>query len=304
MPTLQYAYETWLVPEFEDKLKHGELRASTHTMYRRYWDCHVKPAFGSLPVSAIKPADIQEWLLGLKKSSANKTLMLLRQVLDKCVMFETIHANPAAVSFIMPTAVTERNKEVFALRDLLKAIEAAIVTPAYYIAVLCGIGSCRVGEAMGVKAEDIKPYVYKGKTLAVIELQRQYSAANTVEDMLKTGNSKRPVIIPEPWSKEFLEAKSGWLVDKGNGKPISQYVMRNIWHDALVAHDIDIIPLKNLRNSWRTIMRWELKVDADYIERMMGHAGKNVGEIYYDHPQWQQFADIVGESWINYFGNA
>ena len=304
VPTLQRAYETWLIPEMEDKLKRDELRASTHTMYRRYWDCHVRPAFGSLLVSAIKPADIQEWLLGLKKSSANKTLILLKQVLDKCVMFETIQANPAAVSFRMPTAVTERNKEVFASRDLLKAIEAAKGTPAYYIAVLCGIGSCRVGEAMGVKAEDIKPYIYKGKTLAVKELQRQYSAANTVEDMLKTGNSKRPVIIPEPWSKEFLEAKSGWLIDKGNGKPISQYVMRNIWHDALVAHDIDIIPLKNLRNSWKTIMRWELKVDADYVERMMGHAGKNVGEIYYDRPQWQQLDDIVGEAWIRYFGNA
>ena len=211
----------------EDKLKHSELRASTYTMYKRYWDCHVKPAFGNLPVSAIKPADIQEWLLGLKKSSAHKVLMLLKQVLDKCVMFETIQANPAAVSFRMPTTVTERNKEVFALRDLLKAIEAAKGTPAYYIAVLCGIGSCRVGEAMGVKAEDIKPYVYKGKTLAVIELQLQYSASNTVEDILKTGNSKRPVIIPEPWSKEFLEAKvDGWLI-KAMGSP-SLNIMRNI----------------------------------------------------------------------------
>lgn len=186
----------------------------------------------------------------------------------------------------MSKTVTERNIEVFALRDFLKAIEAAKGTPAYYIAILCGIGSCRVGEAIGVKAEDIKPYVYKGKTLAVIDLQRQYSCANKVNDVLKIGNSKRPIIILEPWLKELLEAKSGWLVDKGNGKPISQYVMRNIWHDALVAHDIDIIPLKNLRNSWRTIMRWELKVDADYVERMMGYAGKNVGEIYYDRPQW------------------
>ena len=180
--------------------------------------------------------------------------MLLRQVLDKCVMFETIQANPAAVSFRMPKTVTKRNKEVFTLRDLLKVIEAVRETPAYYIAVLCGIGSCLVGEATGVKAEDIKSYVYKGKMLAVIDLQRQYSSANKVNDVLKTGNSKRPIIIPVPWLKEFLEVKCGWLVDKGNGKPISQYVMRNIWHDALTSNGIDIIPLKNLRNSWRTIM--------------------------------------------------
>ena len=277
---------------------------SSYDVYSRLWDCHVKPVFDNVPVSAIKPVDIQEWLLSLKKSSANKALMLIRQVLDKCVMFETIQANPAAVAFRMPKTVTKRNKEVFALRDLLKAIEVVRGTPAYYIAVLCGIGSCRVGEAMGVKAEDIKPYVYKGKTLAVIDLQRQYSPTNKVTDILKTGNSKRPIIIPEPWSKEFLEAKSGWLVDKGNGNPISQDMMRKMWHDALVAHGIDIIPLKNLRNSWRTIMRWELKVDADYVERMMGHAGKNVGEIYYDRPQWQQFADVAGEAWEKYFENS
>ena len=72
----------------------------------------MKPVFGSLPVSAIKPADIQDWLLGLKKSSAHKTLMLLKQVLDKCVMFEVIQANPAAVSFRKPKTVTERNKEL------------------------------------------------------------------------------------------------------------------------------------------------------------------------------------------------
>ena len=240
-----------------------------------------------MPVSAIKPVDIQEWLLGLKMSSANKALMPLRQVLDKCVMYETIQANPAAVSFRMPKTVTERNKEVLTLRDLLEAIEAVRETPAYYIAVLCGIGSCRVGEVMGVKAEDIKPYVYKEKKLAVIDLQRQYSSANKVNDVLKTGNSKRPVIIPEPWSKEFLAVKGGWLVDKGNGKPISQYVMRKIWHEALTSNGIDIIPLRNLRNSWRTIMRWELKIGADYVERMMGHAGKNVGEIDYDRPQWR-----------------
>lgn len=58
VPTLRQAYETWLLSEMEDKLKRGELRASTYTMYIRYWNCRVKPVFGNLPVSAIKPADI------------------------------------------------------------------------------------------------------------------------------------------------------------------------------------------------------------------------------------------------------
>lgn len=90
MSTLQHAYETWLIPEFEDKLKRDELRVSSYNMYSRLRNCHVKLVFDNVPVSAIKPVDIQEWLLGLKKSTANKVLMFLRQVLDKCVMFEII----------------------------------------------------------------------------------------------------------------------------------------------------------------------------------------------------------------------
>lgn len=91
--------------------------------------------------------------------------MLLRQVLDKCVMYETIQANLAAVFFRMPKTVTERNKEVFVLRDLLKAIEAAKGVLGYYIVVLYGIGSCRVGETIGVKAEDISLMFIRGRRL-------------------------------------------------------------------------------------------------------------------------------------------
>ena len=47
-------------------------------------------------------------------------------------------------------------------------------------------------------------------------------------------------------------------------------------------------------------MRWELGIDSDYVEKMMGHAGKGVGEIHYDRPQWKQFADVVGDAWLQY----
>lgn len=70
--------------------------------------------------------------------------MLLRQVLDKCYMRLTL------LQCLLERLRQQQDaKKVFALRDLLKVIEAVRETPAYYIAVLCGIGSCRVGEAMG-----------------------------------------------------------------------------------------------------------------------------------------------------------
>ena len=76
--------------------------------------------------------------------------------------------------------------------------------------------------------------------------------------------------------------------------------MRYVWNRLLKEKNLKYIPFRNLRNSWRTIMRWELGIDSDYVEKMMGHAGKNVGEIHYDRPQWRQFADVVGEAWTRY----
>ena len=76
--------------------------------------------------------------------------------------------------------------------------------------------------------------------------------------------------------------------------------MRYVWNRLLKEKNLKYIPFRNLRNSWRTIMRWEFGIDSDYVEKMMGHAGKGVGEIHYDRPQWRQFTDVVGEAWIRY----
>ena len=47
-------------------------------------------------------------------------------------------------------------------------------------------------------------------------------------------------------------------------------------------------------------MRWELGVPEDMCERMMGHAGKNVGEIHYDRPREEYFADVVSAAWCRW----
>lgn len=300
VPTLKQAYETWLIPEFEDKLKHDELRANSYNMYKRMWDCHVKPTFGNFPITAIKPLGIQEWLLTMTQEVAKMSLMVLRRILDKCVMLELLPANPASVTYRMPKQSNKLDTTVYSLSELCEVLEALRGSAVYIPAILCGIGSCRVGESLGVRTENIMSYEYAGMTLAIIDIDVQVNNTGEVLDKLKTAQSKRPIVIPEPWSKDILSINTSWLTDTGYGKPVSQYVVRRAWRKLIKDKNLKYIPFRNLRNSWRTVMRWELGIDSDYVEKMMGHAGKNVGEIYYDRPQWQQFADVVGEAWTRY----
>ena len=90
----------------------------------------------------------------------------------------------------------------------------------------------------------------------------------------------------------------------GDGTPERPWMVKKEWEAALARLGMERIPFKNLRNSWRTISRWELGIPEDYVERMMGHGGKNVGEIHYDRPAAEQFADVVADAYVRYRAKA
>ncbi len=300
VPTLRQAYEAWYLPEMLEQLKENEFSQNSYKSYVSRWKIHIEPVWGDQPVTAIRPLGIQEWLLSMTQGIAATSLMVLRKILDKCVMLELLPANPANAAYRMPKRSDKCDTGVYSLRELCEVLEALRGSAAYIPAVLCGIGSCRVGESLGVKKENIMSYEYAGMTLAVIDIERQVSDNGQVLSKLKTPQSKRPIVIPEPWSKDILSVDTDWLTDKGSGLPISQHRIRQVWERQLEEKGLKYIPFRNLRNSWRTIMRWELGIDSDYVEKMMGHAGKGVGEIHYDRPQWKQFADVVGDAWLQY----
>lgn len=137
-------------------------------------------------------------------------------------------------------------------------------------------------------------------TLAVVDVVRQIDLYRGVMGALKTAQSARPVVIPEPWSLDVLAVGGTWLCGNGCAAPLGQAVANATWSKALATAGVEPIPFRNLRDSWRTIMRWELGVDEDKVERMMGHAGKGVGEIHYDRPREEVFAQTVAEAWARH----
>lgn len=307
VPTVRQAYETWWLPEARAKVAAGKLTERTLVNYQSRWTAHVCPALGDMPVTDVRPRVIRDWLQGMSAGVANHSLVMLRQVLDMCVLYECIDTNPARET--IPSSVRagtlERDKTVYDLEAMTGALEAARGTAAYVPAVLCGMGSCRVGEALGVRCDEVEAIEANGMTVVVVPVTRQVDRDGRVGERLKTAGSERVVVIPDPWSLDVLEAArrdapGGWLTPDGVGGPLSQFTFNTVWRRALKGAGVPSIPLRNLRNSWRTIGRWELGIPEDLLEKMMGHAGKSVGEIHYDRPRAEYFADVVSRAWNDF----
>ena len=304
VPTLRQAWEAWYLPDLMDRREHGEASASTVSNYINRWKVHIEPEFGALPVTDIRPLDIQAWLLsGMTASMASASLRLLGQVLDMCLRYEAIGSNPAGARYRMPRGVERvRSRDVLTLSETVSAIEAARGTAAYLPSIMCGLASCRVGEAFGPRVDmgEVRRAEVGGMTVAVVDVTRQIDARGHELPSLKTPQSERPVIVPSPWSEDVLSQYGPWLCDDGCGRPVPRRAARDAWLAACERAGVSPIPLQNLRNSWRTFMRWELGVAEDMLEAMMGHAGRGVGEVHYDRPREEVFARAVAGAWMRY----
>lgn len=304
-PTVRQAYESWWLPDALARHEAGEMSQNSLAGYRSKWRKHIEPVFGDVPAPDVTALAITEWVAHMTSSVASLSLVVLRQVLDFCVLYGYMDSNPADARIRMPRAKGNvKDKGVYDAAGLCAALDAARGTLAYVPAVLCGIGSCRTGESLGARVEDVGALEVGGRTVAVVWVRRQVGGGGDVMPSLKTAASERPVAIPEPWSADVLAARDdsedGWLCGDGTGSPLSQRVVRDAWKATALPEGLPRIPMGNLRNTWRTVMRWEMGVAEDMCERMMGHAGKSVGEIHYDRPREEYFAAVADAAWAKW----
>lgn len=302
-PTVGQVYDRWWLPELVDRHGSGELSRSALVNYQSRWRKHVAPRWADVQATDVKPYDIQAWLLdgGMTAEMAKASLRVLRSVLDMAVRYEVADRNAASARYRMPRCVERvHSKEVYTVSEMVSALEAVRGTAAYVPAIMCGLASCRVGESLGPLRSEVRKAEANGMTLAVVDLVRQVDRYGHVLEDLKTPQSARPVVVPEPWSLDVLSVGTEWLCDNGCMRPLSQTTVNSVWRDALASAGIRPIPFRNLRSSWRTFMRWELGVAEDMLESMMGHVGRNVGEQHYDRPRWEVYAAVVSDAWMRH----
>ena len=306
-PTLRDCYETWYLPEISERASRNTLK-----QYRSSWNATISPRWGDLAVTAIKPLDVQEWLLTLSSATAQMASKVMAGVLDYPVMYELLPRNPMRIKYRMPTAKNAKDKSVYDLKaslHVLEAVEGSCIEAAVILALF---GSCRVGESLSPLAEEVEEArASNGMLAATVQLARQIDMDGNVLDRLKTKSSARTIVlVGKPAARllaiarERIATGEPWLLDDGTGAPISQRVLGLEWRRACESRGLTPILLRNMRNSWRTFCEWELHIDYSQLETLMGHAGESVTARYYNRPDASMLVDAVADAYdrAGYFG--
>ena len=296
--TIAEIYKQWYLPGIQEKLAANTLKARKST-----WNKYVNPRWGNITCTDVRALDIQHWLDPITQKPAFEALSMLRQILDYAELYEIIPLNIARRRFKMPQEHKSRIDGAFTLQELHKIAQAARGTHTEGAILLMMFGSCRTGESLGVRADELYLTESHGIKIAVAPIERQVSLYGEISDTLKNRQSNRFAVVPEPWSirlyeiaQERMQNGYVWLSDNADGQPLNQSVLQEEWRTAIQKAGLSPKAPRAARRSWETYMRWDMDIDRSKIEQMMGHALPGVTGEHYDKPTAQAFIDTVGKA--------
>lgn len=301
-PTVGTVWSRYALPDMERMVENGDLSKSTIDQYRGRWRRHVEPRWGGVQCCDVRPLAIQQWIYTLGHNPAREAMQLMMRVMDYAVRYEFVTSNPARERYILPSksSVERRDVGVWRLAELegvWQRLHGTWMEPAFLVA---AFGGTRVGESLGPKAGEVSLRDVNGASVALVPIVRQVNHSGRVDDRLKNEQSRRTIAIPGRAAERIAELAASrhadsFLTDDGFGGFISQHRYMDAWRKMGMEH-----PFTNLRNSWQTWMRWEMRVEPYYIEPMMGHRIEGTTGMHYDRPQADVFADVVAEAYARY----
>lgn len=304
VPTLGEVCEMWYAPWLEQRVADGKTKEGTAFQYRRLLDITILPRWGNTPVDSIRPLDIQEWLTALTKSDAERSIVVARKIMDFAVQYEIVESNKFRRRYEMPVHnKVSKSREIYTLEkadEVFRSLHGKMCEPSF---ILACFGSCRLGESLGVRRSEVERVEHGGMEFAVVPIRRR--VPNTGSDVLPDGDLKTPqsvrdVIIPEPYGTRLLEiaeegivSKSEWLAPQHNGLVMSCGQLKWYWRRDSGENRI---PFSNLRTSWRTFAQYEWGLDFDTLEVLMGHRLPGVTGAHYLRPTREQLLDKMARS--------
>ena len=296
--TVGRAYSMWYEPWQARRLADGKVSAATVKRYTSCWANVVAPRWSRVPLDAVRPLDVQAWLLELTHGNAAVALTILRKVGDFAVQYEVVAANKFRTEYELPSARKwTKSVDVY---DLARAnaawerVRGSFLEPPFLLACF---GGCRTGESLGALCAEIELVQVDGVPLALVPISRTVGTTGDISTTLKTAQSYRTAVVPAEYGLRVAElARCGceWFADCGTGVgPLGKSSLNHYWPRVMGA---DAIPFANLRASWRTIAQMEWGIDYDTCECLMGHALPGVTGAHYLKPSVEQLAANVARA--------
>ena len=301
-PSVRDCWKRWYLPDARRRVDDGELARQSLEHYESTWRNHVEPRWGGVQVDQVKPLAVQQWLLTLTRSQATGVLPVMRQVLEYAVRFECIPANPMAVKYSMPPKSTSKTLDdgAWSPDELVEVWRACVGTPLEAVVLLCGFGSCRLGEALGARPSDVELREVGGIPIACVRIDSQIDGRGRDTNSVKNRWSERTVVLagaPALRIVEIAQSSDEYLAEDQRGGAMNQVYARTAFKALLESAGVPHHTPRALRRSWETIARWTLRLPPWLTERMMGHTGGGVTGRSYDRPEVDEFAEALADAW-------
>lgn len=257
------------------------MSANARQQFDSTWRCHVAPKWTDVSLDAVRPADVEEWLLTKTRAVAMQCKTVLSRVMDRARFNEVTDNDPFSARLDLPSKGTTRPSGAHTpdeLREIWLALWGMPMEPAF---LLMAFGSCRVGESLGVRALEVTYGLAENSVpVAVVPISRKVGENGSVDPDgdLKTRESVRSVVLCGPMAKRLRDVASGlaaqgveWLCDDGTGEPMGTHHFRDVFRRAVEGAGCRWMSPQTLRRSWETVAHWTLHLEAEDRERMMGH---------------------------------
>ena len=292
--TLSEYWETFYEPTL------SALAESTASSYRYAWTSLVEPLFGGRRMSELKARDIERGLLTIEKpGSQRNAYKLLRQMYNEAYRDELVEDNPMSRR-IRLKRMEAYQPDILLLGDVpawLDAVHGSKWEPV----LLCMLfGGLRREEACALFWEDFEfgvdaCSVRVDKTLTEVR-------GRLVEGPTKTAESTRTVFMAGWPAQRMLELSGvGPLCPDANGNRMRPDKVSREYRSLMKGKGAKYVPMKNLRNSYATIMQG-LGASDSLISKSLGHTNLTMDYNHYfaaNAPAHMANARMLGESVSN-----
>lgn len=283
-PTVGELWRDCAAPGIAEDVEHGRRSRSTQAVYTSMWANHVAPAWSRTPCTEVRALDIQRWLLGMPPKTAKTAIVVLRECLRYAELYELVPQNVAAKKYKFADAPAKQADiyTVGELRRLGEVVRGSVCEAPFILSAYAGL---RVGEACGMKLEDVE----WREGYAVLRVRRQVTRYE-VDAKLKTKNAARTIaLVGEPSArlKAIVDALPPGLVyinDNWLGEPVPRKTVAARWSQLVKRSGMRYLPMQTLRPAFETHTHYKGGLPIEVLSKVMGHAQIATTLGHYDRP--------------------
>lgn len=266
----------------------------------------LEKEYGDRPIKEIRPLDLERTMLhmkevGYRRGTTYGEKTIIRQVFRWAVIHGDIDISPAT-EIRTPKGMPQVKRKILT-DDQIRAI-TEYRGEGYLLGLVLLYTGCRIGEAMGLKYEDID------RNAGTITIQRKVSYANctpVMEDHTKTEAGMRKIKLLSPLAEALPKNRIGLIFHKPDGGLMTQVRYTHLWRQlcdgvGLVEYEqvqrgkatftVPKYPITPhcLRHTFATLC-FDAGIDPKTTAEMLGHADEKTTRDIYTHLRQNRIAE-------------